>query len=435
MNEKTLKRSRLLYVIEAALEYFISILVAGTFLATLTNDLGFDTATTGVISSIISLGCVFQLIAMFVFRGRVKSAVVTLSVLNQLLFTLLYVIPLFDADTAIKQGVFVGTIFVAYFIYYIAHPAKISWLMSLVDDGKRGRFTAAKEVVSLITGTAFTFAMGFVIDYFEEKQDLRSAFIVIAIGMGVLMLIHTLTMVFTAEKPTQGAEKLSFKDTFKVLGDKNVIKVTLTFTLWYIANSVTTPFYGAFQRDIDGLNFPMWFISILAAVYAIARSAFSYVWGAYADKRSFASMIRICFAIAGVAFTFNVFCVPSNGWVIYTIYYIFYAVAMAGINSALTNLCFDYVGEERRRSALAVSQAVAGLAGFLTTIAISPLVSFIESNGNMLFGIHLYPTQLTSLIAAFFTIVCIVYVSIFMAKKRTPCQGKEPQNQTQVQVK
>lgn len=430
MDEKLLKRSRLYYIVEAALEYFISILVAGTFLATLTNDLGFDTATTGVISSIISLGCVFQLIAMFVFRGRVKTPVIILSIFNQLLFTVLYVIPLLGGDEALKQALFVVTIFMAYLVYNIAHPAKIDWLMSLVDDTRRGRFTATKEIVSLISGTAFTFAMGFVIDYFEAKNDLKSSFIVIAIGMGVLTLMHTLTMVFTVEKPKDTEQKQGFKDTMRVLSDKNVIKVTLAFALWYIANNFTTPFYGAYQRDVDGLNFPMWFISILAAIYAVARSIFSYVWGAYADKYSFANMIRICFGVAGVGFLFNVFCVPSNGWVIYTIYYIFNAIAMAGINSALINLCFDYVSEERRRSALAVSQAIAGLVGFITTMAVSPLVSYIESSGNMLFGIHMYPTQLTSLVSALLTVVCIIYVSIFMVRKgaknaEKQTQGKE----------
>ena len=174
MDEKLLKRSRLYYIIEAALEYFISILVAGTFLATLTNDLGFDTATTGVISSIISLGCVFQLIAMFVFRGRVKTPVIILSIFNQLLFTVLYVIPLLGGDEALKRTLFVIAIFVAYLVYNIAHPAKIDWLMSLVDDTRRGRFTATKEIVSLIGGTAFTFAMGFVIDYFEAKNEIQT---------------------------------------------------------------------------------------------------------------------------------------------------------------------------------------------------------------------------------------------------------------------
>ena len=36
---------------------------------------------------------------------------------------------------------------------------------------------------------------------------------------------------------------------------------------------------------------------------------------------------------------------------------------MGGINSALINLCYDYVEEEKRADALAVSLAVAGVFG------------------------------------------------------------------------
>jgi MFS family permease len=289
--------------------------------------------------------------------------------------------------------------------------------MSLVEDKRRGRFTAIKEVVSLISGTLFTFSMGFVIDYFEAKNDLKSAFIVIAFGMVALTVFHTLTMIFTIEKETASEKSKSLKNLFSVLKDKNVIKVTFVFSLWYLASYVTTPFYGAYQRAEDGLAFPMWFISILSAVYAIVRSTFSYVWGSYADKYSFANMIRICFSIAGLGFLVNVFCTPENGWVVYTIYYVLTAIAMAGINSALINLCFDYVEENRRRDALAVSQAISGVIGFLATTAVSPLVSYIERNGNMIFGINVHAPQVTSLIAVLLTVACIVYVSVFMAKK------------------
>jgi len=39
---KSAKRGRLMYVFEAALEYYIAILVAGSFLATITKELGFS---------------------------------------------------------------------------------------------------------------------------------------------------------------------------------------------------------------------------------------------------------------------------------------------------------------------------------------------------------------------------------------------------------
>ena len=80
MNEKAMGRSRILYIIEAALEYFISILVAGSYLATLTSHLGMSDSLTGILSSFISLGCLFQLFSVFLKRKRVKTIVTTLSV-------------------------------------------------------------------------------------------------------------------------------------------------------------------------------------------------------------------------------------------------------------------------------------------------------------------------------------------------------------------
>ncbi len=48
-----------MYILEAALEYLISILVVGSFLATLTKELGMSDGLTGILSSVISLGCLF----------------------------------------------------------------------------------------------------------------------------------------------------------------------------------------------------------------------------------------------------------------------------------------------------------------------------------------------------------------------------------------
>ncbi len=52
-----------MYIFEAGPEYLISILVAGSFLATLTRELGISDGLTGILSSIISLGCLFQLLS------------------------------------------------------------------------------------------------------------------------------------------------------------------------------------------------------------------------------------------------------------------------------------------------------------------------------------------------------------------------------------
>ena len=64
-NEASLlKTGRIMYIFEALFEYLISILVTGSFLATLTKQLNFSDSLTGILSSVISLGCLFQIISI-----------------------------------------------------------------------------------------------------------------------------------------------------------------------------------------------------------------------------------------------------------------------------------------------------------------------------------------------------------------------------------
>ena len=412
MNDIKIRRSRFYYIIEAALEYFISILVAGSYLATLTTELGISDGLTGVISSFISLGCLFQLLSVFLKRPRVKGIVIALSVLNQLLFLLLYLIPLAGGGKQVKIAVFMIAIFLAYLIYNSVHPLKINWLMSLCEDKKRGVFTSQKEIVSLLSGMIFSFATGTMIDHYKAKGEIETAFILCGVTIFVLTVLHTLTMLFSVEIPMESHEtekKNPLREMLGTLQDRTVVKVTVLFVIWHLATSSATPFYGTYL--IKELGFSLQFVSILSIVYSLVRASVSTFWGKYADRNSFASMVRLCLVIAGGGFLVNVFTVPSNGAVFYTVYYALYAVAMGGINSALTNLVFDYVAPETRSNALAVSQAVSGVVGFLTTLVVSGLVTHIQNGGNTLFGIPVYAQQVVSAIAFVFTMTAVVYVT------------------------
>lgn len=425
MENDVYKRSRLMYIFEAALEYLVSILVASSFLATLTKYIGMSDGLTGIISSFISLGCVFQLVSLFIKRPRMKPFVVTFSIINQLLFLLLYVIPVININGTLKAVIFTASIFAAYLTYNIAHPAKINWFMSLVDDGIRGRFTADKEIVSLVLGMAFTYVMGSLVDRLEAAGNIELAFIVSAVVIFVLMVLHTLTMLFSKEKNiyevgTEGAGL--FREKVAVLKDKNVIRVTVVFVLWNIAMYSTLPFFGTYQ--IKELGFSLTFVSVLQIVSSLLRMAFSRFMGIFADKKSFAVMIRLCFMIAAVGFLFTAFCVPKNGRLFFTVYSVLNAIAMAGINSALINLVFDSVEPEKRADSLALSQALSGVAGFLATLCISALVMHIQKNGNTLFGINIYAQQVASFIGLIFTLAAIVYVSVFLIGEKGEKSGK-----------
>lgn len=402
-----------MYILEAGLEYLISILVAGAYLAKLTASIGISDEITGILSSVIALGHLFQLGSIFIRPKRSKSFVVIFSVINQLLFMALYLIPGISIPKEIKSALFVVVILSAYILYNLAHPKKINWLMSLVDDKIRGRFTSIKEIVSLVMGIVFTMAMGAVIDHFEAKGEVQMAFILCAITIFAITVLHTLTMLLSVEKE-QSAPAKKGSAVFAVLKDKNILKIALIFALYYASTHSAVPFYGTYQTK--ELGFSMFFISLLSFLGSGVRIAFSFLLGNFADKRSFSVMLRLCMAFLGAAYFFNIFATPANGKLMFTIYTILQGVAMAGCNSALINLVYDYVEVERRADAIAVTQAVSGVVGFMTTLAISPLISLIQKQGG-LFGMNFYAQQAASFIAFAFCGATILYITAAFGRK------------------
>ena len=418
-----------MYIIEAALEYFIAIMVAGSYLATLTSYLGISDGMTGIISAFVSLGCLFQLFSTFLNQRRRKTIVTVLSVVNQLLFMMLYIIPLGGGDKPFKGVVFIAVLFVAYVIYNCVHPLKMDWLMSLVDPGKRGIFTSWKEIVSLISGMLFSFGMGTLIDHFSAKGEIESAFLLCGITLFVLMLLHTFMMAFSVEPERDEAaqtKKNPIQEMLLTLRDKNVRKVTTLILLWYMASYAATPFYGTYL--IKELGFNLQFVSVLTIIYSVVRACVSTFWGNFADKNSFASMVSACLCFAAIGFSVNIFTVPENGTVFYTMHYILYAVAMGGINSATTNLVFEMVEPRKCSNALALSQSVGGVVGFFVTTILSLLVTHIQESGNVFFGMNIYAQQVVSLIAAVLTFSAMLYV-IFVIRPekktaRAECEEK-----------
>ena len=410
------RRTRILYILQADFEYFISLLVAGSFLAAVTAQLGISDSLTGVISAIISLGQAFQLLSISI-RKNIKRKVVLFSVMNQLVFMCLYVIPLTGLPPGWKTALFIGAVTLAYFLYNIVHPKKIDWFMSMVEDGNRGRYTSVKEMVSLLTGMVFSYVMGSMSDYYRSIGQIRKSFAICAGVIFVLTVLHTLTMVLAAEKEErEGASSGTGRGgRFGIIRDRNVLRVTAVLVIWHAANYVAVPFYGSYQ--IKELGFGLKYVSILGILYSSVRILFSFVWGAYADRRSFARMMRACMAVAAVGCLINVFTVPENGKLLFTTYYVCYAMAMAGIGNAAMNVVFDYVDASKRADALAVTQVVAGICGFATTLLASPLVTYVQDNGNMFLGMHVYAQQILSLLSCVLYLLAIVLITAMFCRR------------------
>ncbi len=415
MTRDIYRFSRLLYILEAALEYFIATAVGTVYLARVTAYIGMSDALTGILSAFVSLGCGFQLVAVWlVNRQPVKRWVSAGHIISQLLFALVYFVPLMSLTQAQKIVLFVIVFLSAHILHNMIQSPKINWFMSLVDNEHRGRFTANKEMVSLVGGILFSYALGAVMDLFEAEGDIRGAFVVYGIGILVLMLLHSATLLLSREKTTEKPPVQSKGTLRELLRNKTLLRIILVGVLWNIANYASISFMGTYQ--VKELAFSATLSSVILMTGSLVRACASRPMGRYADKTSFRHMLTLCFVIEAISFGINVFTSPANGIWMYSIYYILHCIGMAGINSAIINFIYDYVEVEERTGALALQQTCAGFAGFFIVLLVSPLVTRLQENALTIFGRVIYAQQLLSAISCVVTLLILIYLNTVIKK-------------------
>ena len=255
-------RNRAAYVAEALVEYFISLLVAGAFLAMILKQTGVPDSVTGVTTALSSLAFMGQLVSALFIRTRKtpRRFILWGHLINQLMFVLLYAIPFIHIPQIIKIALFVCMYLGGHLIANMVAPFKLSWLMSYVDDRKRGAFTAKKEIISLVGGMAFSFLMGSLIDYYEGIGQTETGCILCGITILVLSIAHfaALAAVKDGDEPeeTGAAERMSVKKALGLtLGNPCLRKVIFLDILWHMGTGISVSFYGTYQ--INELGFSM----------------------------------------------------------------------------------------------------------------------------------------------------------------------------------
>jgi Na+/melibiose symporter-like transporter len=293
--------------------------------------------------------------------------------------------------------------------------------MSHVDDSIRGKFTANKEIISLLGGMVFSFSLGALIDFLEAGAMIEIAFTIIG-GLIILICIgHTISLIFVDEKPEQTTNKPKVS-LLTLLKNKQLMKVIPIFIVWDIAHYVTISFAAAYQKNT--LGFPALAMTLIVVGGSLVRILFSRPLGKFADKNSFIKMLTVCFIAHTLGFITIIFTVPYIGYPAYILYSIFSQIGSVGIASSQINLIYDYVQPHERSSAFAFSRMFSGFAGFLATLAVSPLYGAIGDNGlNLGNGFILYPLPVMGAISTAIMIALLTYIYfLFLRKKKQPSE-------------
>ncbi len=411
-NSKDYKRSRASYMAQCTIEYFISLLVADAFLATLLNKIGLSDSLVGIISSFISLAFLFQLLSIGLVKvmKNTKRTVITFDSISCLFFVGIYAVPFIPVSQGIKTIIVIAMLLVAYVFKYLVIGIYFKWANSFVSPDRRGVYSATKEMISLITGIVFTLIIGYVVDRYTAGGNIEGSFVFLGVMIFILSVMNFITLVLISKDRTDDlpkGDKTSLKvvaqKTFK---NKNFVNIILLTVLYDVGRYASLGFMGIYKTK--DLALTVGFVQIINMIACLARFFISRPFGRFSDKTSFATGINLALFIAALGFFINMFTTPSTWWLI-IVFTVLNTVSVAGLNQNMYNICYSYVESDYIVQAMAIKNSIGGIAGFLASLGAAKLLEYIQSKGNVIFGLHVYGQQFLSAISFVILITATVF--------------------------
>lgn len=409
-DSKEYKISRRAYSAQCMFEYFIALLSADAFLAKLLKNIGLSDAATGIISSLISLTFLFQLFSI-PLAGKIKDtkkSMIFLDTISQLLFAGMYLIPFSPFSPSGKAAAVTVIIILGYLTLYLNSSICYKWGNSFVSPDRRGRFSAVKEMVSLIGGMIFTLFAGFVTDKFEEKNDLNGAFAFLSAAMAVVCIFNFICLslmknVTLSESRANQSIKAVFAHTLR---NKKCRRAIILTSLNEFARYFTVGFLGTYKTC--ELGFSVGQVQLLNIGANLGRFAISKPFGKYSDRHSFAGGFYVGLWMTLAAFIIGIFIKPETRWLIIP-FTVIYNMSCAGTGQNTFNMMYSYVDDEYILSAMSVNNSIRGVAGFIASLLGSSVLTAVQSRSNSALGFSIYGQQLLCGISAILTACALVF--------------------------
>lgn len=419
------RRSRRAYTLECAFEYFVAILVSDTVLPYLLSYIGMPDALTGITTSIISLSFLFQILAVAITQRvrNIKRFATLFHCLGQLFFMAIYLVPFLSVRVEHQHALVILCLIVAYFGNYLVTNIVYKWGNSFVEPHRRGSFCATKEIISLLSGMVVSLGIGFAMDAFERAGKTELSFLCVAIGILVFVVCDFVCLMLIKNErreETVAAPRLPAREVFaNTVGNRSFRNVIVLEALWRCAVYSTVGFLGSYR--LKELAFTMGAIQIVSVVACLGRAIFSRPIGVYADRTSYASGAKLGFSIAAVGFALNVFSMPETRFLIIA-FTVLYNISLAGISASMVNMTYSYVDSKYFVQASAIKNSIGGVIGFLASLGAGRLLSFVQENGNVIFGMRIFGQQLLSLISLLLVVAALLFTHFVIQKQKVMIQ-------------
>ncbi len=420
-QSKEYRRTRNAYIVYCALEYCIMIFASDSLLAKLLSYIGIGDSLIGIISSLLTLTCMFQLLVLFSAKNKisVKKKSILFCMLCLWMFISLYLIPLMPFSKNILITAAVVCIVTAYFANYYVFPSLFVWANSFVAPESRAKYSAAKEMFSLVCGMAATFAAGYILEYAEAAGNIRRGFITVAVlgvGLSFMALASLLIMEDKKVKADISEQKISVKELTYYLGkNKSYRDIVIVTILWNAAVYLVLGYLGTYK--IQELGISLGLVQIITMAASAARLIVSRPFGKFSDKKGYIVGMKNALCIVAIAFFACTFATAETWWLI-IIFTILYNISLAGVTQNMFNVLYSYVDDKYLEGAMAVKNSIGGVCGFGAALLGGYILDAVQKNENTILGIQIYGQQLLAGISFVITIGLILYIHNIVEKRK-----------------
>ncbi len=428
-NEDDLRKSRNYFIAGDTAAQTIVQLAGGTFIVSLMTNVGISDANIGILTSLSSLAAIFQLLTMQMVRKLKKRKLfVCFSILQKLLFALIYFVPLMYCTIEIKALLVILGYFYSYIWTQVSAPSTQDWLATLVPGNERGRYFAIKDSVAVFVTVTAMLLCGIVLDYFKVNE-IKTGFIIIGIVLIILVLINLISFCLMKEprlsllnkdgkemhgKLAKRAEasmhepvESMFKEIHTAFSQKLFRKAFILNCLWQTSFYISSPFNSSFQ--IKELELPYTFIMVVGFIVNLVRIYITPKVGRLADRHGMARMFRL--TLLGILFSYLFMAVstPSIAYITMPLSSTCSSIGWSFVGIGLFGIQLEFVDKNKRMIQLALMSSISGLYGFVISLIGGQLLDYIQSAELTLFGAPIYAQQILNILGVVLVFITFLY--------------------------
>lgn len=414
------KRSRVAYNIQCVTEYLVTLLIEDAFLAKLLKSIGLSDSVIGIVGSLTSLAFLIQLATIFLMQHvrNVKKTVILIDISSMLCFMCVFLLPFFPLAGGMKTVLVFVTIGGGFVLKYLQLNLYYKWGNSFVKPEGRGAFSARNEAISMAAGVVFILAIGAMVDYYEKQGELDKSFIVIACVIALLTAVDFLMLLLIKNQSTEDAikqQKPIKKVLRNTLGNRSFRNLVIMLSLYDISLYLTMGFLGTFKTE--DLLLSVGAVQIINVVASALRCVLSKPVGKWADRTSFVHVYRMGLWMSAFSFLLLAFTTKQAWWLV-AVFTVLSNIAETGISANTNNMTYNYVKIDYFVQAQAIRSSIAGVLGFLASLAGSWILAVIQENGNVVFGFHLYGQQVLAFLSFLIVLAAIAFNKRVVAKQK-----------------